>query len=116
MKEAGQDVKSWKLKNDGSLFSAEVHELSEGYDVVVTNPPFSGMHSILRFISDRDLDYAVIAPFFTIQTLVEEHSKPTRIYYLSSNEFIIPDAEAYRFSGAAPYSLDSSRGLAVNIC
>lgn len=93
-----------------------MHELSKGCDVVVTNPPFSGMHSILRFISDRDLDYAVIAPFFTINTLAEEHSKPTRLYRLLSNEFIIPDVAAHRFSNATPYSLDPSRGLAVHIC
>jgi len=113
-KTAGEDVKMFDLTGDGDYMSDEVLELAKDYDVVITNPPFSDAVSLLHFLNNKHLDYAVILPFYNVAYTIGVADDLPHLHNLKTSEFFVEHPEDFPL--AKPYSLDPSLGYTVNIC
>ena len=111
-RESGSEVKQCELCTTGD-WQTEAISVGDEVDVVVTNPPFTNMNSLLRWLSANKKEYAVIAPFFTVSELVRFGVKLPRAYRLATTEFFVDHPE--EFKAAHPYKFDRSK-LCVSIC
>jgi len=56
------DIKNWHcLRGDGDFRSAEVTQLRDGADMVITNPPFSLFREFLAWLIEGDVAFSIIA-------------------------------------------------------
>ena len=63
----GENELQWEyLAGDGDFRSAEVTALRDEADMVITNPPFSLFREFMAWLSDGDVEFAVIGNFNSI--------------------------------------------------
>lgn len=64
-------------------------QLMREADVVVTNPPFSGMTRLYRAMIAAEVDFIIIAPFYSANEWFWRAGKRPYLYKLLSPEFIV---------------------------